>query len=68
MKDVIREDLHICSHLTEGGGQTLAVRSQSINILNSLWGGGCVFVCVLEFYSLRLQGQITWMSQFTAVY
>lgn len=41
------EDLHICSHLTEGGGQTLAVRSQSINILNSLWGGGlCVCLCI----------------------
>lgn len=39
------EDLHICSHLTEGGGQTLAVRSQSINILNSL-RGGVVCLCI----------------------
>lgn len=57
------EDLGVRSHLTAGGGQTWAVRSQSINSLNSLCVcvAGLLFVCVLEFYSLRLQGQITWM-------
>lgn len=44
------EDLGVCSQLTTGGGQTLAVRSQSINSLNSLcvsvcvWQGCCLFV------------------------
>lgn len=57
------EDLGVLSHLTAGGGQTWAVRSQSINSLNSLCVcvAGLLFVCVLEFYSLRFQGQITWM-------
>lgn len=66
------EDLRMFSHLTEGGGQTLAVRPQSMNILNKpvcvCVGGVVVVVCVLAFYSLRLQGQISWMSQFMAVY
>lgn len=49
MKDVScspGEDLGMRSHLTAGGGQTWAVRSQSINSLNSLCVCGRVVACL----------------------